>query len=82
MPQDILLGRNIDTQKKVFIPEHIRSTHMQVIGSTGTGKSKFLEWMIKNDIHNNNGLCLIDPHGYLYDDLINWLAFLARCFQK
>lgn len=74
MPKDILLGRDVDSKKKVYIPEHIRSTHMQVIGSTGTGKSKFLEWMIRSDILNNNGLCLIDPHGYLYDDLINWLT--------
>lgn len=81
MPQDILLGQNIDTHKKVYIPDHIRSTHMQVIGSTGTGKSKFLEWMIRNDILNNNGLCLIDPHGYLYDDLVNWLTSYPEFFK-
>ena len=77
----MLIGRDIDTKQKVYLPDHIRSTHMQVIGSTGTGKSKFLEWMIRNDILNGNGLCLIDPHGYLYDDLINWLASYPDFFK-
>jgi len=81
MPQDIFLGRNIDNQRKVYIPEQVRSTHMHVIGSTGTGKSKFLELMIRGDISNNNGVCLIDPHGYLYEDLVNWLISEQRFFK-
>ena len=28
--------------------------------------------MIRNDIANDNGLCLIDPHGYLYNDILSW----------
>jgi hypothetical protein len=79
--KDILLGLDIDKKKKVYIPKKIRSTHMQVIGSTGTGKSKFLEWMIRNDILNGNGVCLIDPHGYLYDDLVNWLTSYQDFFD-
>lgn len=81
MAQDLLLGQDVDSNKKVYIPDHIRSTHMQVIGSTGTGKSKFLEWMIRSDILNENGLCLIDPHGYLYDDLINWFSSYPEVFK-
>lgn len=68
------IGRDIKTGKRAFIPKKTRSTHMHVIGSTGTGKSKFLEWMIRKDIINENGLCLIDPHGYLYKDLVTWLT--------
>ena len=47
---------------------------MQIIGSTGEGKSKFIESMIRQDILNNNGLCLIDPHGHLYHDIVTWCA--------
>ena len=47
-------------REKVFIPEKERATHMQIIGSTGTGKSKMLEYMIRQDILNRQGLCLID----------------------
>ena len=34
---------------------------MHIIGTTGEGKSKFLEWLIRGDIANGNGLCFLDP---------------------
>ena len=40
-----------------------RKTHMHVIGSSGSGKSEFLEWMIRGDLRNRQGFCLLDPHG-------------------
>lgn len=75
------LGENTKTGRTAFIKENARSTHMQVIGSTGTGKSKFLEWMIQQDILNNQGLCLLDPHGTLYDKIVNFLA-QNKYFEK
>lgn len=69
----LYLGENFDTGNVVYISDEQRSTHMQVIGSTGTGKSKFLENLIREDIKAGNGLCLIDPHGYLYNDILKWL---------
>lgn len=68
----ILLGRNKQSGKGVYITPKDRSTHMHVIGSTGVGKTKFLEHLIREDIKNNHGLCLIDPHGGLYEDIIRW----------
>ena len=52
-----------------------RERHMHVIGSSGSGKSKFLEWMIRGDIKNRQGLCLIDPHGTLYEDIVRWASY-------
>jgi hypothetical protein len=56
-----------------------RDKHLYVCGVTGTGKSKFLENLIRQDIRNWSkskcGLLVIDPHGNLYDNLINWLAW-------
>jgi hypothetical protein len=69
----LYLGTNIDTRRLAYITDTQRSTHMQVIGSTGTGKSKFLEHLIREDIKAGSGLCLIDPHGYLVEDLLKWL---------
>lgn len=46
---------------------------MHVLGASGRGKSKFLEHLIREDIRQGNGLCLIDPHGYLYEDLLRWI---------
>ncbi|RJR32821.1 MAG: DUF87 domain-containing protein [Deltaproteobacteria bacterium] len=69
----LFLGTNFDTARLIYTTGEQRSTHMQVIGSTGTGKSKFLEHLIREDIRAGNGLCLIDPHGYLYNDILKWL---------
>lgn len=46
---------------------------MHVIGLSRTGKSKFLEHLIRQDIMAGHGVCVIDPHGELYDDLVAWL---------
>jgi len=57
----------------------MRSTHLYCCGSTGTGKSKMLESLIRQDIKNWHkdkcGALIIDPHGSLYNSLINWIAW-------
>lgn len=51
-----------------------RKTHHHVIGSSGSGKSKFLEQMIRGDLEARQGLCLIDPHGTLYNAVVKYCA--------
>jgi hypothetical protein len=51
-----------------------RKIHMHVIGSSGSGKSKFLEWMMRGDLRSDQGFCLLDPHGTLYDDVAAYAA--------
>ncbi len=62
-----------------------RSTHLYICGATGTGKSKMLEYLIRQDIKNwrrsKCGALIIDPHGSLYNSLINWVAWHADHFQ-
>ena len=57
----------------------MRSTHLYICGATGTGKSKMLESLIRQDIknwHKNKcGMLIIDPHGSLYDSLIDWITW-------
>lgn len=50
-----------------------RRRHMYVIGKTGTGKSTLLANMAINDLKNNEGLCVIDPHGDLIDILLDYI---------
>ncbi len=56
----------------------MRSTHLYICGSTGTGKSKMLEYLIRQDISKwpltKCGLLLLDPHGSLYDGLMKWIV--------
>jgi ABC-type transporter Mla maintaining outer membrane lipid asymmetry ATPase subunit MlaF len=47
---------------------------MHVIGSSGSGKSKFLESLIRQDLTSQQGFCLIDPHGTLYRDVLDYCA--------
>ncbi|MCA1622479.1 MAG: type IV secretion system DNA-binding domain-containing protein [Acidobacteria bacterium] len=47
-----------------------RTKHIHVIGSSGSGKSTLLLNLIKQDLNNNQGLCVIDPHGDLVDEII------------
>lgn len=65
--EGLLLGfnsfRGVDTPIK-FTQED-RRRHFYIIGQTGTGKSAFLKNLIRQDIENGQGLCVIDPHGEL-----------------
>ena len=56
------------------IAEVDRLIHMYVVGATGSGKTKFLESLIRQDIDARQGLGVIDPHGDLIDDLCAYLA--------
>lgn len=69
-----LLGHDANNEHYGFTKKQ-RENHTHVIGSTGTGKSKFLELMIRQDIENRNcGMCLLDPHGKLYEDILAYVA--------
>jgi len=50
-----------------------RRRHMNVIGKTGTGKSTLLANMAINDLKNNEGMCVIDPHGDLIETILNYI---------
>ncbi len=58
----------------IRLTEKERARHIHVVGSIGTGKSKLLEHMMRQDIATGRGLCLIDPHGTLAQSLEKWCA--------
>jgi len=64
------------------VPQEYRSTHFYVIGATGMGKTRFLEYLIQQDIENGFGFGIIDPHGDLVDDVKGWLLFARRCLGR
>jgi hypothetical protein len=51
-----------------------RRIHTHIIGSSGTGKSKLLEWMMRGDLRNRQGFCLLDPEGTLYEEVLDYAA--------
>jgi hypothetical protein len=58
----------------VCLSEAERATHMYILGITGQGKSKLLEWMLYQDILAGRGCGLLDPHTDLAHDLLGGLA--------
>lgn len=69
----ILLGYKADGKPIYWEPDD-RKAHCHVIGSSGSGKSKFLESVLREDLRAGHGFCLLDPHGTLYDDLAAFCA--------
>ncbi|MEI9932661.1 MAG: type IV secretion system DNA-binding domain-containing protein [Rhizomicrobium sp.] len=60
--------------RRVSLTDKERARHIHILGSIGTGKSKLLEHMIRQDIAVGRGLCLLDPHGTLADKIEEWCA--------
>ncbi|MFA6991704.1 MAG: type IV secretory system conjugative DNA transfer family protein [Candidatus Gracilibacteria bacterium] len=75
--EGILLGYNIyrGEKKEIRMKREDRFRHFYVIGQTGTGKSSILQVMIRQDLKNGDGLCVVDPHGSLIEDI---LPFIPR----
>lgn len=47
-----------------------RRRHVYVIGKTGMGKSNLLENMAIQDIRNDEGVCVVDPHGEFAEKML------------
>ena len=71
---DLLLGQadhlyQPKQKENIYLsfPERLR--HIYFCGGTGTGKSRMLEFLIRQDILAGRGFSLIDPHGDLYQNI-------------
>jgi hypothetical protein len=67
-------SENKDEFQMAKISQKDRATHLYVIGATGTGKTKFLEFLIQQDVQKANGFAVIDPHGDLIEDIKAFVA--------
>ncbi|MDX9893342.1 MAG: type IV secretion system DNA-binding domain-containing protein [Patescibacteria group bacterium] len=70
--EGLLLGENIYRGRKnnVYIASKDRQRHMYIIGMTGTGKSVLMSNMAIQDIRNGKGVCVVDPHGSLVEEIL------------
>ena len=50
-----------------------RRGHLYVVGKTGTGKSTLLRNLIVQDIQAGRGLAILDPHGDLAEELLDYI---------
>jgi hypothetical protein len=62
----------------ITLDEKTRSqSNSLVLGSIGFGKSKFLEYLMRQDLKVRQPFCLIDLHGTLFEKVKRWCAFNA-----
>lgn len=75
----IYFGNDIKTKKPLYLRPETLSTHMQVIGGSRTGKSFFLQVLARELIKSPRrpGVIVLDPHGSLYGELINFCVYLG-----
>ncbi|MFH1225810.1 MAG: type IV secretory system conjugative DNA transfer family protein [bacterium] len=70
--EGICLGRNFYRGAETIInlkPDD-RRRHLYLIGKSGTGKSVLLANLAIQDIANGEGVCVIDPHGDLIENIL------------
>lgn len=64
----------LEEKRYVFgIKRSDRKRHLYIVGKSGVGKSKLQELMIRQDITYGFGVCVIDPHGELIEDILNFI---------
>ena len=67
--------------RRFGIKQPDRTSHLYLIGRTGTGKSTLLETLARQDLEQDRGLCVVDPHGDLVERLHNYARKIGRsCF--
>src|SRR4030065_1012943 len=50
-----------------------RRQHMYLVGKTGTGKTTVFKNMIVQDMQNGEGVAVLDPHGDLVKELLDFV---------
>lgn len=82
LPQFIAVGDSVETGRLFLLNDSDRAAHMYVCGITGSGKSRFLENMILQDICAQRPLCVIDPTGGLYRKALDFIAFACEISKR
>lgn len=69
---DVILGTNTYGNETIPIGLTLeqRQKHMYVIGKTGMGKTTMLTNSIYQDMANGKGLAVFDPHGDMFQELL------------
>lgn len=65
---------NFRNDERIFgIYDKDRLGHIYAIGKTGVGKSTLLLNMAVSDIDRGYGFCIIDPHGDIAENILNYI---------
>lgn len=73
--EGIVIGNNLyrGEKKEVRIKANDRTRHFYMIGKSGCGKSALISYLARQDIANGDGVCVVDPHGDLVEDVLKYI---------
>jgi hypothetical protein len=73
--EGVVLGVNRyrSVLSKVRILRKDRTRHQYIIGKSGSGKSVLLSYMARQDVLNGDGVCVVDPHGDLIEEVAGFI---------
>lgn len=82
-PQHIVLGTapqpfHPNRIEKISLDQEQRLRHIYSLGGTGSGKTKVIESLARQDITHQNGFSLADPHGDLSENILRFLAIIIE----
>ncbi|MFN4181071.1 MAG: type IV secretory system conjugative DNA transfer family protein [Candidatus Paceibacteria bacterium] len=64
----------LEEKKFIFGIKRVdRRRHVYVLGKAGVGKAKLLELMMRQDVAFGAGMCVIDPHGDLINQILDFV---------
>jgi len=71
----ILLWVNVYRNKytPIYMKRDDRTRHHYIVGKSGTGKSVYISALARQDIWNGDGVCVIDPHGDLVEEILEYI---------
>ena len=72
--EDFLLAFNAFNRKPIYLNPEQMKAHWHILGGTGKGKTKFLEHIAQTLMQRKEGVCVIDPHGDLYGELVKYVT--------
>lgn len=72
---DVLIGENNHhgVTTPIGLTEAERQRHLYIIGGTGNGKTTMMMYSIVQDIQNDKGVAVLDPHGDLAETLLGYI---------
>lgn len=69
-----LIGSEFETQQPIYLTQEQTAVHMAVLGGSGSGKSSFIELLLRQSMPGGMGFCYIDPHSDTANNLVAYAA--------
>ena len=70
----VLMGTHTGTAREFYLDPHHRQAHTYVAGVTGSGKTRWMQQLIFQDLSKGHPVCVLDPFGGLFRSVREYVA--------